>query len=66
MNIATYTIRSNNLLKEISIHPHKDELLELMYQQVQDELDTPTIITSTAKTQKHNANSFTRQLLSWY
>ena len=44
MNITTYTTRYNNLVKEISIHPHKDELLEIMYQQLQDELDTPTII----------------------
>jgi len=44
MNITTYTRRSNNLLREISIHPHKDELLQLMYQQIQDELDTQTII----------------------
>jgi len=44
MNITTYTRRSNNLLREISIHPHKDELLKLMYQQLQDELDTTTII----------------------
>jgi len=32
------------LLREISIHPHKDELVKLMYQQVQDELDTPTTL----------------------
>ena len=47
MNITTYTRRSNNLLREISIHPHKDELLQLMYQQIQDELDTPTKLSKT-------------------
>ncbi len=37
MNKKTYTRRYNTLLRDISIHPHKDELIELMYQQIQDD-----------------------------
>ena len=37
MNKQTYTRRYNTLLRDISIHPYKDELLELMYQQIQDD-----------------------------
>ena len=46
MNKTTYTRLSNNLLRQIQCHPHKDELLHIMYQQLQDELDTPTTISS--------------------
>ena len=42
MNETTYTRRSNKLLNQIVHHPHKDELLYIMYQQIQDELNTPT------------------------
>ena len=44
MNETTYTRRYNTLLRDISIHPHKDELLNLMYQQVQDDVDTSTTL----------------------
>lgn len=44
MNSKTLNRRYNTLLRDISIHPHKDELLNLMYQQVQDELDTSTTL----------------------
>ena len=37
MNETTYTRRYNKLYNDISIHPHKDELLQIMYQQLQDE-----------------------------
>ena len=47
MNITTYTRRYDNLLKEIFIHPHKDEIVNIMYQQIQDELDTPTKLSKT-------------------
>ena len=40
MRSKTFNRRYNSLLREISIHPHKDEILHIMYQQVQDELDT--------------------------
>jgi len=46
MKSKTFNRRYNNLLREISIHPHKDELVKLMYQQVQDEIDTPTTLSS--------------------
>ena len=44
MNSKPLNRRYNTLLRDISIHPHKDELLNLMYQQVQDELDTSTTL----------------------
>ena len=44
MNSTTFNRRYNNLLREISIHPRKDEILHIMYQQVQDEVDTPTTL----------------------
>jgi len=44
MNKNTYSRRYNTLLRDISIHPHKDELLNLMYQQVQDDVDIDTTI----------------------
>ena len=44
MNSKTFNRRYNNLLRKISIHPHKDELLNLMYQQVQDDVDTTTTL----------------------
>ena len=37
MNENTYSRRYNTLLRDISVHPHKDELLNIMYQQLQDE-----------------------------
>lgn len=37
MNQNTYARRYDTLLRDISVHPHKDELLHIMYQQLQDE-----------------------------
>ena len=37
MNENTYSRRYDTLLRDISVHPHKDELLNIMYQQVQDD-----------------------------
>ena len=37
MNEKTYSRRYDTLLRDISIHPHKDELLQIMYQQLQDD-----------------------------
>ena len=37
MNRKTYSRRYNKLYNDISIHPHRDELIELMYQQIQDD-----------------------------
>ena len=44
MNKKTYSRRYDTLLRDISVHPHKDELLNLMYQQVQDDVDTSTTL----------------------
>lgn len=43
MNSTTYTRRYDKLVKEISIHPHKDEILDIMYQQLQDDSDKVNI-----------------------
>jgi len=42
MRTKTFNRLYNKLLREISIHPFRDEILNLMYQQVQDEVDTTT------------------------
>ena len=47
MNDTTYTRRYDTLLRDISIHPHKDEILHIMYQQVQDDVDTSTKVRRT-------------------
>ena len=44
MNSKTLYRRYNTLLRDISIHPHKDELLNIMYQQLQDDVDTSTTL----------------------
>ena len=46
MNVQTYTRRSAELLQQIQNHPHKDELLNIMLQQLIDEENTTSIITS--------------------
>ena len=49
MNKRTYAIRYAELLRDIRKHPHKDELLNIMYQQVQDdcaEVKIPTNISN--------------------
>ena len=46
MNVTTYTRRYNTLLRDISIHPHKDELLNIMYQQLQEDVDTGTTLST--------------------
>ena len=49
MNKKTFLRRYNRLLRDISVHPHKDELLNIMYQQVQDdcaEVKIPTNISN--------------------
>ena len=47
MNKTTYSRRYNTLLRDISVHPHKDELLNIMYQQLQDDVDTDTTLSTT-------------------
>jgi len=49
MNSKTFNKRYDTLLRDISIHPYKDELLNIMYQQVQDdcaEVKIPTTISN--------------------
>ncbi len=46
MNANTYSRRYDTLLRDISVHPHKDELLNIMYQQVQDDCAEVKIPTS--------------------
>jgi hypothetical protein len=38
MNPTTFKRRSTLLIKQIADHPHKQELLDLMYDQLADEL----------------------------
>ena len=46
MNTNTYSRRYDTLLRDISIHPYKDELLNIMYQQVQDDFAEVKILSS--------------------
>ena len=46
MNVKTYTRRSNELLQQIQNHPHRDELLNIMLQQLVDEEKTIASITT--------------------
>ena len=39
MKTRTQQIRLAELIKDVKKHPHKEELIEIMYQQVQDEND---------------------------
>ena len=40
MNNRTFAIRSAELLQQIQKHPHKDELVNIMLQQLQDDENT--------------------------
>ena len=43
MKTKTFKRRSAELVQQIQNHPHKDELLNIMLQQVQDSISTYTI-----------------------
>ena len=43
MNKKTYTRRSDQLLQQIQNHPHKDELLNIMLEQVTHSNNTYTL-----------------------
>jgi len=43
MNETTYTRRSNELLQAIQSHPHKEEIVNIMSQQLADSNNTYTI-----------------------
>ena len=45
MNKRTFAIRSAELLQQIQKHPHKDELVNLMLQQMADSNNTYSIST---------------------
>ena len=47
MNKKTYTRRSDQLLQQIQNHPHKDELLNIMLEQMTDSKNTYSISTPT-------------------
>lgn len=40
MNDATFNFRLDTLIDEIDMHPHKDEIIQLMHEQVIDDLTT--------------------------
>ena len=40
MNDATFNFRLDTLIDEINIHPYKDEIIQLMHEQVIDDLTT--------------------------
>tara|TARA_B100000287_G_scaffold336705_1_gene322405 strand:- start:1023 stop:1169 length:147 start_codon:yes stop_codon:yes gene_type:complete len=39
MKSKTEEIRATQLIEEVMDHKHKDELIDIMYQQIQDEND---------------------------
>ena len=43
MNKRTFAIRSAELLQQIQKHPHKDELVNLMLQQLSDDETSDTL-----------------------
>jgi len=43
MNKRTYSRRSAELLQQIQKHPHKDELINIMLQQMADSNNTYTL-----------------------
>ena len=45
MNKRTHAIRSAELLQQIQKHPHKDELVNIMLQQMADSNNTYSIST---------------------
>ena len=47
MNKKTYTRRSAQLLQQIQNHPHKDELLNIMLEQMTDSNNTYILSRST-------------------
>ena len=43
MNKTTYSRRYAELLQQIQSHPHKDEIVNIMQQQMHDSINTYTI-----------------------
>ena len=46
MNETTYTRRLEELLQKLQTHPHKDEIVNIMQQQLADSNNTYTIPSS--------------------
>ena len=40
MRNRTQEIRTAELIKDVNKHPHKEELISIMYQQIQEDNDT--------------------------
>ena len=40
MNDATFNFRLDTLIAEIDMHPYKDEIIQLLHEQVIDDLTT--------------------------
>jgi hypothetical protein len=40
MTDATFNFRLDTLIHEIELHPHREELLDLMFEQVMDDMST--------------------------
>ena len=40
MNDATFNFRLDTLIDEINMHPYKDEIIQLLHEQVIDDLTT--------------------------
>ena len=43
MNEKTYTKRMSQLLQQLSTHPHKKELMQLMLQQIHEDSKLPVM-----------------------
>ena len=40
MTDATFNFRLDTLIEEINLHPHKDEVIQLLHEQVMDDKQT--------------------------
>ena len=40
MTDATFNFRLDTLIEEINMHPHKDEVIQLLHEQVMDDMQT--------------------------
>ena len=43
MRKRTQEIRTAELIKDVNKHPHKEELLSIMYQQIQDDTNVASL-----------------------
>ena len=40
MTAATFNFRLDTLIEEINLHPYKDEVIQLLHEQVMDDMQT--------------------------